>query len=82
MTKRYDLVATIGSYEKDGETKYLSDNAGTLIVMDDGKMFIKMKPSFNPAGCNRDKEGKVSLAVFEQKPKDSKAGNSYDEAPF
>ena len=64
MSKRYDVVATIGQYEKDGQTKYVTRNVGAVIQT--SKWFrLKLDASFNPAGCPRSDDGGVWLALFE-----------------
>lgn len=71
MAKKYDLVATTGSYEKDGQTKYINKNVGRVMEWE-GKQYIVMDPSFNPAGCLRQKDGSVRIAMFE--PRDNNQG--------
>lgn len=68
--KNFDVVATIGTYEKDGQTKYLTRNVGKVIETKSG-MRIKLDASFNPAGCPRNDDGSVWLALFESKDKDA-----------
>ncbi|OOE15156.1 hypothetical protein BSR09_00705 [Stutzerimonas degradans] len=64
MSKRYDVVATIGQYEKDGQTKYVTRNVGAVIQTQKG-FRLKLDASFNPAGCQRSEDGGVWLALFE-----------------
>lgn len=64
MSKRYDVVATIGQYEKDGQTKYVTRNVGAVIQTQKG-FRLKLDASFNPAGCQRSDDGGVWLALFE-----------------
>lgn len=64
MSKRYDVVATIGQYEKDGQTKYVTRNVGAVIQTSKG-FRLKLDASFNPAGCPRSEDGGVWLALFE-----------------
>lgn len=64
MSKRYDVVATIGQYEKDGQTKYVTRNVGAVIQTSKG-FRLKLDASFNPAGCQRSEDGGVWLALFE-----------------
>lgn len=63
-----DLVATIGTYEKDGQKKYITRTVGMLIESEKG-MDIKLDASFNPAGCMRRDDGSVWLKAFEQRDK-------------
>ena len=66
---KYDVVATVGKYEKDGQTKYLTKNVGRILETKDGHKKLLLDSSFNPAGCERGEDGKVWLALFEPKPK-------------
>jgi len=66
-----DLVATIGTYEKDGQKKYLSRKVGTMIETKNGPR-MKLDASFNPAGCPRDEDGSIWIAIFDQKPRDAR----------
>ena len=65
---KYDVVATVGTYQKDGETKYLSRKVGAIIQTQHGPR-LKLDASFNPAGCQRGDDGGVWLALFE--PRDN-----------
>lgn len=66
---KYDVVATIGTYEKDGQTKYLTQRVGQVFETKNGPK-LKLAASFNPAGCKRDDDGMVWLALFEPKARD------------
>lgn len=66
---KYDLVATLGTYEKDGQKKYISRTVGMLMHSEKG-LDIKLDASFNPAGCVRREDGSVWLKAFEQKARD------------
>lgn len=68
MSKKYDVVATTGTYQKDGETKYINRNVGAVIQTKHG-FRLALDASFNPAGCPKTDDGKVYLALFE--PRDS-----------
>ena len=61
---KYDVVATVGKYEKNGETKYISRKVGAVIKTDKG-FRMKMDAFFNPAGCKVDEDGSIWLALFE-----------------
>ena len=69
MSKRYDVVATIGTYQKDGETKYVNRNVGAVIQTQKG-FRLKLDATFNPAGLQRSDDGGVWLALFEPKPRE------------
>jgi single-strand DNA-binding protein len=64
MAKKFDVVATVGTYQKDGETKYISRNVGAIIDTKYGPK-LKLASWFNPAGCPRDEDGQIWLALFE-----------------
>lgn len=66
---KYDVVATVGQYEKDGQTKYISRKVGAVIQTDKG-FRMKMDAFFNPAGCRIEADGSIWLAFFE--PRDDK----------
>ena len=66
-----DIVATIGKYEKDGQTKYISRNVGKLIDTKNGQKLL-MDASFNLAGCERTEDGKVWLSLFEPRDNNKK----------
>ena len=69
MLKKYDIVATVGTYIKNGETKNRYKNVGAVIEKD-GKPFILLDKIFNPAGLPGDKES-VLLSLYAPKEKDS-----------
>lgn len=66
MSVRYDVVATVGQYEKDGQTKYLTRKVGVVVNTQKG-FRLKLDATFNPAGCPRGDDGGVWLALFEPK---------------
>lgn len=72
MAKKYDIVATIGKYEKDGETKYINRNVGAVLETQHG-LSIVLDASFNPAGCPITEDGKVWLKLFEPRDDNQKA---------
>lgn len=77
MSLKYDVVATIGSYEKNGEKKYISRRVGAVVSTQHGYR-LKLDASFNPAGCPRGEDGGVWLALFE--PRDNQQSNQ-QQAP-
>ncbi|HBP6823491.1 TPA: hypothetical protein L6B08_26905 [Pseudomonas aeruginosa] len=91
MSVKYDVVATVGQYEKDGQTKYLSRKVGVIVNTKNG-FRLKLDACFNPAGCPRTDDGGVWLALFEPKekeqqqqsaPRQAQANDSFDEdIPF
>lgn len=74
MSTAKDIVATIGTYtDRQGQTKYVSRKVGSLIETSKGPR-IKLDASFNPAGCKRDEDGGVWLAIFDQRERDDMRG--------
>ena len=63
-----DVTVTVGTYEKDGQTKKQYQRVGRLIETDKGT-FIVLEPWFNPAGCINPKDGKVWMSCYEPRPK-------------
>jgi hypothetical protein len=45
-----DLTVKVGEYQKDGQTKGKYENIGALMAGDDGRQFLLLKRTFNPAG--------------------------------
>lgn len=78
--KKYDIVAKIGEYQKNGETKSRYQNVGAL-MMKDGKPFILLNRWFNPAALQEGKES-VLLSLYEPRSKEEKAPVVRDEMPF
>lgn len=78
MAKKYDVVATIGSYEKDGQTKYVNRNVGAIIQTDKG-FRLALDATFNPAGCGKDNNGRVWLSLFE--PRQDQATQNQPNRP-
>ena len=79
MSKLYDVVATVGKYTKNGDSKptYLSKNVGSVIETKHG-LRLKLGAWFNPAGCERDEDGSIWLALFPPKPKEGQQSQSQD----
>jgi len=64
MDKRYDLMQSTGTYQKDGMEKTRWTKIGIMLEKADGKRSIKLEVLPLPS-----KEGEVWLQVFENKPK-------------
>ena len=71
MAKKYDVVCTIGNYQDQntGQTKYINRNVGSIIQTKEGYHKLVIDAHFNPAGLNKDDNGRVWLNLFE--PKDN-----------
>lgn len=71
MIKKYDIVATVGTYQKNGETKNKFKNVG-VVMEKDGKPFILLDRTFNHGALpNPDGRDTVLLSLYEAKEKDS-----------
>lgn len=80
MAKKYDVVATIGKYEKDGQTKFVNRNVGAIIQTDKG-FRLALDATFNPAGCDKDNNGRVWLALFEPRGDQPQQQANQQQAP-
>jgi len=74
MKKKFDLVVGVGSYvNKDGEDKTTWENVGVVMENDDGKPFMLLKRTFNPAGVlNPQSKESVLISMFTPNDKDEK----------
>jgi hypothetical protein len=71
MIKKYDIVATVGTYQKGGETKNRFKNVGVMMEKD-GKPFLLLERTFNLAGLpNPQGKDTVLLSLYEPKDKGS-----------
>lgn len=56
--KLYDLTIPAGTYsDKNGKTRTNWENVGAVWQREDGKSFITLKRTFNPAGVPLDDNG-------------------------
>lgn len=79
---KYDVVATVGTYEKDGQKKYITRQVGQILDTKNGPKLL-LDATFNPAGCHKGEDGKVWLALFEPKVKEpGKTQSISTDAPF
>lgn len=69
MSKRYDVVATTGTYMAGNEKKYVNRRVGAVIDTQNGPALV-LDSSFNPAGCKVTEDGKVWLKLFEPRADD------------
>jgi hypothetical protein len=65
-----EIVAVVGQYEKNGETKKQFRKVGSLHTKDDGGMFITMDKIFNPAALAEAGRDKIILSLYDPKPKE------------
>ena len=65
--KKYDIVAKVGTYTQNGETKGRFMNVGVMMEKD-GRPYILLNRTFNPAGINNlDGRDTVLLSLYEPK---------------
>lgn len=71
--KAYDVCVAVGEYQKDGETKTEWLTVGVVLKTDDGKPFMLLDRTFNPAGVrvNEDNHKSVLLNLFVPKKKEA-----------
>lgn len=66
MTKRYDVVARVGSYvDQSGQEKGRFENVGAVIVNSNGGFNLLLKKTFNPAGLAEPDKESIILSLFE-----------------
>lgn len=75
---KYQVVARVGEYEKNGETKPRWQNVGVVMQTDKGHILL-LEPWFNPAGIPRDGD-KVLLSLFEPQEREQ-SGQQGGQAP-
>ena len=78
---KYNVVARVGEYEKNGETKARWQNVGVVMETDKGPILL-LEPWFNPAGVPRDGD-KVLLSLFPPNERDqgSRPAGKAQEGP-
>lgn len=82
--KKYDVVCKTGSWtDKEGKTKNKYINVGTVFSNDDGREFMVLNRSFNPAGIiNPDNKEAVILSFFEPKKKEEVITTKSDDVSW
>ena len=74
MTKLiYTAAVKIGEKVVDGETKNRYVNVGAILENDEGKMFMILEKTFNPAGVMNDNRQNVIVSLFPYKGKDGES---------
>ena len=90
MGKRYDVVAKVGEYQHNGETKPRWKNVGAIVTTENGHALLLDK-TFSPAGLAEPGRESVLLSLFEPKergqdPTPSTGGGGMpsggDDVPF
>lgn len=68
MTKKYDVVARVGSYtDSSGQEKGRFENVGAVIINQNGGFNLLLKKTFNPAGLAEPDKECILLSLFEPK---------------
>lgn len=80
MGKKFDIVATIGTYEKQGKKQYINRNVGSVIETQHG-LSIKLDACFNPAALPITEDGQVWLKLFEPREHIEKMQKDLGAAP-
>lgn len=77
MTKRYDVVARVGSYtDSSGQEKGRFENVGAVIINQNGGFNLLLKKTFNPAGLAEPDKECIILSLFEPKQQEQQQRNS------
>lgn len=82
--KKYDVLAVVGEYTKEGQTKSIYRNVGELHEREDGGLFLMMNKDFNLMAVRQKdtSSDKVFLSLFKPKEKDTGAsGQESAEKP-
>lgn len=77
MTKRYDVVARVGSYtDSSGQEKGRFENVGAVIMNQNGGFNLLLKKTFNPAGLAEPDKECIILSLFEPKQQEQQQRNN------
>ena len=81
MAKVYDVVATTGKYEKDGQTKYRTQNVGAVIQTKEGYLKLKLTA---PVVVNDEGQVVNWFSLFEPRPQQSQqqAASASQDTPL
>lgn len=74
MAKLYDVSVTTGSYEVNGEKKYRSVQIGSVWEGKDGRPFLRINRTFNPAGVPIQDPSQDSIICNMWEPRDGSQG--------
>lgn len=78
MSKKYDIVATVGEYtDANGETKRRYKNVGVVMSGENGP-FMLMDKTFNPAGLATPDKDSIILGLYEPKEKEEAVKKKID----
>lgn len=73
--KVYDLAVKTGEYQSQGETKARYENVGLVMKGDDGKFFLLLKRTFNPAGITPKNAGDDNILIGMFPPRENSGGS-------
>jgi hypothetical protein len=67
VTKSKKIVARVGSYEKDGQTKGVFRTIGYEYTDDNGQRYLRIDRTFNPAGITpkNPTDDSITLSLYE-----------------
>ena len=72
MSKKYDVVARVGSYtDQNGQEKGRFENVGAVITNQNGGFNLLLKKTFNPAGLAEEGKESIILSLYEPQQKDA-----------
>jgi len=72
MAKKYDIVAKIGEYHSNGETKNRYLNVGAVMTGEHGP-YMLLNKTFNPAGVPGDpNKDSILLSLFEPRSQEDR----------
>ena len=83
MAKKYDIVATIGTYtDQNGEQKRRYKNVGAEMIGENGP-FLLIDKTFNPAGLVQDpNKDSVLLSLYEPQEREEKPKPKKEDLDF
>lgn len=78
MAKLYDVSVTTGAYEINGEKKYRSIQIGSVWEGKDGRPFLRLDRTFNPAGVpvKDSTQDSIICNLWEPRQKEAPAQNT------
>ena len=80
MAKKYDLAVKIGSYtDRNGDEKSRYKNIGAVMTGNDGREFMLLDRTFNPAGAHVE-AGRDNIIVSMFAPRDNNEQSAHGEA--
>jgi len=81
MAKKYDIVAKIGEYHSNGETKNRYLNVGAVMTGEHGP-YMLLNKTFNPAGVPGDPhKDSILLSLFEPRDKPEQSAPAHTRMP-